>query len=79
MRIYYSRNGSKIPNPYVDNAEPGPGATYTTVNGHHVKVMTMATRGKNWAAFPEGYPEITGYGHGPSEAVASLDRKLSHK
>lgn len=78
MIAYYSRNGSRIPYPFIDNAQPAPGHTYATINGHHVRVMTMATRGKIWAAYPEGFPQIVGYGHGPSEATGSLDRKLSH-
>lgn len=75
---YYSRNGSRIPNPYVDNAQPGPGHTYATIDGHHIRVVTMLTNAKSkvWAAYPEGF-QIIGYGHGPGEAIASLDRKLS--
>lgn len=79
--IFYSRNGSRIPNPYVDNSQPGPGHTYATIAGTPVRVITQLTGSKSkvWSAYPEGFSELVGYGHGPSEAVAHLDRKLSGK
>jgi hypothetical protein len=75
--FHYSRNGSRIPNPYVDNAEPGPGHTYATINGHHVRVITMSVGVRGWAAYPEGFTNLIGYGYGPSHAVGELDRKIS--
>jgi hypothetical protein len=80
VKIYRSRNGSRIPNPYVDNARPHPSLrTWATVGRAHVQVYVYQTIGMARPAFVahvHGAAEEA-YGVGPSEAVRSLDKVLS--
>ena len=90
MRTYYSRNGHRIPNPYVDNAQPAPGHTWGTVDGRFVRVLTVVTGdvfrdryGTHLAvaAWAEG-TERAGpveYAAGPSEAIGRLGKLLSKR
>ena len=80
-RAYHSRNGSRIPNPYVDNAQPNETTTWATVEGHHVQVATYPNGGRypGYRASLRSYPLCVASGIGPSEAVGRLDAVLGRR
>lgn len=85
--IHRSRNGSRIPNPFADNAQPGPGCTWATIDGRHVQVTTrlagsvMRTPQGPFFMFLAQLESGAGvgYGRGPSHAIAELDKLLSQE
>ncbi len=84
----YSRNGSRIPDPMVDNARPSASCrTWATIGPTPVLVTTKPMAGSPGLKTPRGRLQLyvaqletdgsCAYGNGPGEAVKRLDELLS--
>lgn len=88
-RRYYSKSGSLIPNPFIDNAEPNDSAvTWAEFGGSLGRVIVRVTKDRPvrhptmgriymFVAYLESDPMRCAYARGPSEAIANLDKLLS--